>query len=61
VAMTLIPSINHAKDAGDTQTFARLHRRNVSLVSFGMLTSLVLLIALVYVLPGQFTFWPTAA
>ena len=38
VAMTLIPSINHAKDAGDTQTFARLHRRNVSLVSFGMLT-----------------------
>jgi hypothetical protein len=61
VAMTLIPSINHAKDAGDTQTFARLHRRNVSLVSFGMLTTLVLLIALVYVLPGQFTFWPTAA
>jgi hypothetical protein len=31
------------------------------LVSFGMLTTLVLLIALVYVLPGQFTFWPTAA
>jgi hypothetical protein len=26
-----------------------------------MLTTLVLLIALVYVLPGQFTFWPTAA
>ena len=61
VAMTLIPSINHAKDAGDTQTFARLHHRNVSLVSFCMLTTLVLLIALVYVLPGQFTFWPTAS
>ena len=61
VAMTLIPSINNARDAGNTQTFDRLHRRNVSLVSAGMLTSLVLLVALVYVLPGQFTFWPTAA
>lgn len=60
MAMTLIPSINNARDAGDTQTFDRLHRRNVSLVSFGMLTTLALLIALVYVLPGQFTFWPTA-
>ena len=61
VAMTLIPPINHAKDTGDIQTFDRLHRRNVGLVSAGMLITLLLLIALVYVLPGQFTFWPTAA
>lgn len=61
VAMTLIPSINHARDTGDHQTFDRLHRRNVSLVSAGILTTMVLLAALVYVLPGQFTFWPTAA
>ena len=61
VAMTLIPSINNAKDAGDIQAFDRLHRRNVSLVSAGMLSALLLLVALVYVLPGQFTFWPTAA
>ena len=59
--MTLIPPINHAKDTGDIQTFDRLHRRNVGLVSAGMLNTLLLLIALVYVLPGQFTFWPTAA
>lgn len=61
VAMTLIPTINSARDAGDHRRFDRLHRVNVSLVSVGMLTAIVLLAALVYVLPGQFTFWPTAA
>jgi len=61
VAMTLIPSINHARDTDDHQTFDRLHRRNVSLVGAGILTNMALLVALVYVLPGQFTFWPTAA
>ena len=40
VAMTLIPSINHARDTGDHQTFDRLHRRNVSLVSAGILTTM---------------------
>ncbi|MEC8621214.1 MAG: DUF4149 domain-containing protein [Pseudomonadota bacterium] len=58
-AMRLIPSINHARDAADDKTFNRLHRLNVSLVSLGMLTAIALLVALIYVLPGQFTFWPT--
>ena len=58
-AMRLIPSINHARDAADDDTFDRLHRFNVSLVSLGMLTAIALLAALIYVLPGQFTFWPT--
>ena len=58
-AMRLIPSINHARDAADDKTFNRLHRLNVSLVSLGMLTAIALLAALIYVLPGQFTFWPT--
>lgn len=58
-AMRLIPSINHARDAADEETFNRLHRLNVSLVTLGMLAAIALLVALVYVLPGQFTFWPT--
>jgi hypothetical protein len=60
VAMSLISPINHARDAGDDQRFNRLHRLNVTLVSLGMIVSALLLAALVYVLPGQFTFWPTA-
>ena len=61
VAMRLIPSINEARDNADNETFNRLHRINVSLVSLGMLTAIALLVALIYVLPGQFTFWPTAS
>jgi len=60
VAMALISPINNARDAGDDQRFNRLHRLNVTLVSLGMIVSALLLAALVYVLPGQFTFWPTA-
>ena len=60
-AMRLIPSINTARDNADDDTFNRLHRLNVSLVSLGMLTAIALLVALIYVLPGQFTFWPTAS
>ena len=60
LAMTLIPKINAARDAGDSAGFDRLHRINVSLVSSGMLITILLLAALIYVLPGQFTFWPTA-
>ncbi|NCF44288.1 MAG: DUF4149 domain-containing protein [Proteobacteria bacterium] len=61
VAMTLIPKINAARDTDDSDGFERLHRLNVSLVSGGMLVTLLLLAALIYVLPGQFTFWPTAS
>ena len=61
VAMRMIEPINRARDAGDAEMFNRLHRYNVGLVSIGMLTTMILLGALVYVLPGQFTFWPTAA
>ena len=60
VAMSLISPINNARDARDDQRFNRLHRLNVTLVSLAMIVSALLLAALVYVLPGQFTFWPTA-
>jgi succinate dehydrogenase/fumarate reductase cytochrome b subunit len=55
LAVRLLP-----EDAGNEKRFNRLHRLDVALVSTGMLTGLLLLIALVYVLPGQFTFWPAA-
>jgi hypothetical protein len=58
--LRLIPAVNNARDAGNEKRFNRLHRLDVVLVSTGMLTGLLLLIALVYVLPGQFTFWPAA-
>lgn len=60
LALTLIPRINQAKDAADEASFSVLHRRNVTLVSLGMIVAMLLIAALVYVLPGQFTFWPTA-
>jgi hypothetical protein len=60
LAMSLIQSINQAKDNEDHQRFNRLHRLNVSFVSLGMIVAALLLAALIYVLPGQFTFWPTA-
>ena len=56
----LIPAINEARVAGANATFARLHRLDVVLVGLGMLLALLVIAALVYVLPGQFTFWPTA-
>ena len=59
--LRIIPAVNSARDAGNEARFNRLHRLDVVLVSTGMLTGLTLLVALVYVLPGQFTFWPTAA
>ena len=60
VAMTLIPSINHARDTDDHQTLI-VCIDVTSTVGAGILTNMALLVALVYVLPGQFTFWPTAA
>ncbi len=60
VGWRLIPHINEARDHGAHATFARLHRLDVSLVGVGMLLAVSVLVALVYVLPGQFTFWPTA-
>ena len=60
LAMSLIGPINQARDLEDDERFKRLHRLNVSLVSLGMIVTALLLVALVYVLPGQFTFWPTA-
>lgn len=55
----LIPSINAARDRGDQVTFDRLHRLDVACVGAGLVAGFVLLAALVYVLPGQFTFWPS--
>ena len=60
VGLHLIPAINLARDMVDEQQFARLHRLDVILVAVGLLAALALLVGLVYVLPGQFTFWPTA-
>lgn len=57
----LIPAINAARDAGAEADFSRLHRLDVILVGLGMLLALLVIAALVYVLPGQFTFWPIAA
>jgi len=55
----LIPAINQARDEGNHASFVRLHRFDVMLVASGMLLALAVLTALVYVLPGQFTFWPS--
>lgn len=61
VGMRLIKSINASKDAGDEETFNRLHRRDVMLVGLGLLLGLGLMVAIIYVLPGQFTFWQYGA
>ncbi len=60
VGQHLIPAINLARDMGDQQQFERLHRLDIILVAVGLLAAIALLVGLVYVLPGQFTFWPTA-
>ena len=60
VGWRLIPAINAARDSGAEADFSRLHRLDVILVGLGMALALLVLTALVYVLPGQFTFWPTA-
>ncbi len=57
VGMQLIGSINAARDAGDEASFSRLHRRDIVLVPCGIQQALSLLWAIIYVLPGQFTFW----
>ncbi|MCR9259944.1 MAG: hypothetical protein NXH95_09490 [Pseudomonadaceae bacterium] len=59
VGLHLIPAINLARDMNDEPQFKRLHRLDVVLVAVGLLAALALLVGLVYVLPGQFTFWPT--
>ena len=60
VAQRLIPAINAARERGAMQRFNALHRLSVILVASGMLLAAALLAALIYVLPGQFTFWPAS-
>ena len=60
IGWRLIPAINSARDSGAAAAFARLHRLDVALVGAGMLLALLVIALLVYVLPGQFTFWPSA-
>ena len=60
IGWRLIPAINAARDSGATAEFARLHRLDVMLVGLGMLLTTLVIASLVYVLPGQFTFWPSA-
>jgi hypothetical protein len=56
-AWRLIPAINQARDDDVPRAFHRLHRLNVLLTACGLLAGVTLLSALIYVLPGQFTFW----
>ena len=58
VGWRLIPAINEARDGNAQARFERLHRMDVMLVGVGLLLGVLLVLALVYVLPGQFTFWP---
>ena len=60
IGWRLIPAINAARDSGAAAEFARLHRLDVMLVGMGMILALLVIAALVYVLPGQFTFWPAS-
>jgi hypothetical protein len=53
VSMQTLPSVSEASGGG-------LKFSNMILIFTGILTGIVLTAALVYVLPGQFTFWPTA-
>ena len=57
VGMRLIERINTARDSGDTETFNRLHRNDIVLVALGLVFGISLMGAVIYVLPGQFTFW----
>ena len=59
VGLHLIPAINLARDMDDEPQFSRLHKLDVILVAVGLSAALALLVGLVYVLRGQFTFWPT--
>ena len=59
MALQLIPSINEARDRGNEARFKRLHRTDIILIALGVAFGIAMLIALIYVLPGQFTFWPT--
>jgi|GEM_PF-564737 len=61
VGLRLIGSINSARDAGDEVTFNRLHRTDIFLVTLGLLLGVMLVCAVIYVLPGQFTFWQYGA
>ena len=59
IGMRLINAINAARDEGNVDRFNALHRTDVMLVGIGLLLGITLICGLVYVLPGQFTFWPT--
>ena len=58
-AWNLIPLINAARDQGEDARFRTLHRANMALTGVGLFCGTALLGAMIYVLPGQFTFWPT--
>jgi|TARA_B110000483_G_C17903645_1_gene430311 hypothetical protein len=53
VSLQTLPTLSESPDG-------KLKFSNIILVFTGILTGIVLIAALVYVLPGQFTFWPTA-
>lgn len=56
VGMRLLPPSSGLPDA---QASVQLPMPVAILIGAGLLTGLLLLVALIYVLPGQFTFWPS--
>ena len=57
VSMQTLPNVARPLESRRQDT---LSLSNWILITSAILTGLVLIAALVYVLPGQFTFWPTA-
>jgi len=57
IGLQLIPKINLASDNKDTKRFMVLHRADMALVATGLITCMIIIIAIGYVLPGHFTFW----
>lgn len=57
--LQVLSGIVVAQQMGDAQRLSRLRWLDNVLIAAGVITGLLLLVGLVYVLPGQFTFWPT--
>lgn len=61
VGLSLLPQINAATKEQQAGPAARLRRAGTMSVVCGLSVGVWLLVALIYVLPGQFTFWPAAS
>jgi len=61
VGLSLVSKINTAMREQRSGSAARLRRADTVLIVCGLIVGVWLLAALIYVLPGQFTFWPAAS